>query len=171
MTVLFETTDSMPIPAVLISELRLNPQFLPVIASWFHSQRMLSGFLGTLVECERKLKAQFDSDDIPVTYVALVDGQAVGAASLVYYEFTDKNVVRVPWLTNVFVEPRLRELGLGNELVAFMERRAAEMEHKQVNLFTVDKRGFYQRRGWKFEYKARLSGRDVDIMSFGLGDC
>ena len=170
MTSLFEPTISELTPTVLISELRLYPQFLSVIAGWFHSQRTLGGFVGTLAECERKLAAQFESDDIPVTYVALIDGQAVGAASLVYYEFTNKDVVRVPWLTNVFVEPRFRELGLGNELVAFMERRAAEMEHEQVNLFTVDKRGFYERRGWNFEYKARLSARDVDVMSFGLGD-
>jgi len=170
MTVSFESSFSADTPTVFISELRLCPQFLSVIAAWFHSQRTLGGFVGTLAECERKLAAQFEGDDIPVTYVAQLDGAAVAAASLVYYEFTNKDLVRVPWLTNVFVEPKFRKLGLGNELVAFMERRAAEMAHRQMNLFTADKRNFYQRRGWNFEYKARLSGSDVDVMSLGIGN-
>jgi len=157
-------------PTFLIVELRLYPQFLSVIAAWFHSQRTLGGFVGTLAECERKLAAQFENADIPVTYVTLVDGKAVGAASFVYYEFTDKDLVRVPWLTNVFVEPKFRKQGLGNELVAFMEMRAAKLAHRQINLFTVDKRNFYQRRGWSFQYKARLSGSDVDVMSLALGN-
>jgi len=168
MTGSFDSICSQETPTFVIAELRLYPQFLSVIAAWFHSQRTLGGFVGTLEECERKLAAQFESDDIPVTYVTLVDGVAVGAASFVYYEFTDKDVARVPWLANVFVEPKFRRLGLGNELVAFMEQRAVEMAHRQINLFTVDKRSFYQRRGWCFEYKARLSGSDVDVMSLGL---
>lgn len=155
--------------ACLIAPMSTCRQHLKTVARWFHSERQLAGFAGSLSDCEAKLACQLDSPNLPFTAIAHIDGRAVGAASLVYYRFTENASPQIPWLTNVYVHPRYRGRGLGDRLVAYMEAFARQKDIVKVNLYTRDKRQFYQRRAWEFNYKARVSGRLVDVMSLNLG--
>ncbi len=144
------------------------PEHLKTIALWFHQERQLAGFSGSLSDAENRLRDQNPVEDIPFTAVALLDGLVVGAASLVYYQVTGAAEEGEPWLSNVYVIEASRNQGLGSQLVTYMEDFARHRAFTKLKLFTVDKRDFYQRRGWVFEHKARVGRRDVDIMSLNL---
>ena len=91
----------------------------------------------------------------------------VGAGSLIRYQ--SGNLSRTgAWLSNIYIAPDRRNKGYGNALVESLENIARQRGLLHLNLYTLDKRAFYARRGWLWQYKARISGRDVDVMQLSL---
>ncbi len=144
-----------------------HPQLLPQLARWHHSEWRKYSPSSSLDKRLRRLQRHLNDDPIPQTFVALDQGQLLGSASLVCYQFGPK-VVLEPWLSNVFVVENARREGVGNALVAHAEAYAARQGFTVMKLFTADKKAFYLRRGWIEERKARMSGYEVDILSLSL---
>lgn len=143
------------------------PQHVSPLVQWHHGEWRKYSPSASLEKRQRRLQQHLCDDPIPQTFIALLDGELVGSASVVFYHFGPK-VELIPWLTNVYVAESLRDLGFGSCLVEHAERYVAEQGFASMRLFTVNKKGFYLRRGWTAERKARMSGYEVDIMGLSF---
>jgi len=150
-----------------IQPLQCCSRFLPQLAAWHHEQWRRYSPASSLAKRQRRLREHLSPDPFPHTFVGLCDGELIGSASLVFYHFGPHSP-RVPWLTNVYVHPPWRGRGFGDALVARAESYVADQGFAILNLFTYDKKAFYQRRGWQPERRARMSGYEVDIMQLAL---
>lgn len=157
-----------------IVDLRSQPQWLEPVACWHH-QEWLKGRSNALELDEQQysldrrvtiLQAHLGQEPIPSTFVACVEGEPVGSASVVYYEFTAGK--RSEWLTNVYVQPAWRRRGIACRLVRHVCEYAAKQGVASIRLYTRDQCRYYERLGWQTVGKAVLNGNTVGILSLSL---
>jgi GNAT superfamily N-acetyltransferase len=88
-------------------------------------------------------------DEVPFTVVARLDDEPVGCLSLtaddVDAEFADQG----PWLSGMYVLPGARDLGIGRQLLADVERRAVDLGVTDLWAHTAEAERFYVRCGWQ----------------------
>lgn len=99
----------------------------------------------------------------PRSLIALVDGQAVGCASLLdddeVTDWTDRF-----WLGNVLVGAAHRRRGLGTALVQGIEALALELHITHLHLVTDTTADWYERAGWTVLGTADVHGRPMTVM-------
>jgi GNAT superfamily N-acetyltransferase len=83
-----------------------------------------------------------------VTFVALENGRAIGTASLDFEDLPPKPDL-TPWLASVYVLPDYRSQGIGEKLIAAVEREAVDKGFKHIYLHTSNRADFYAKRGWQ----------------------
>lgn len=130
---------------IKIKDLFEAPEYLPIIAKWnvaefwsdhpTMSEEKMAG-LYALAETNNK---------IPITLIALADGQLAGTASIVEND-DDKRTHLRPWLAAVLVHQTLRNQGIGSKLVNATLERAARLNIEQLYLGT-DSPEFYTKLG------------------------
>lgn len=99
----------------------------------------------------------------PRSLIALVDGQAVGCASLL----DDDEVTDWPdrfWLGNVVVRDAYRGRGVGAALVRAVEDLARELRITELHLVTDTSANWYERAGWTALGVADVHGRPMTVM-------
>lgn len=113
------------------------------------------------------LKAHLGQDSIPSTLIALIDGQPIGSASVIYYQFS-RNQFKSPWLTNVFVEENYRRQGIGRHLVEHACDLAKHAGVNRLQLYTHDKAEYYANLSWKIVRTGQVQRRPVAILEKSL---
>lgn len=102
-------------------------------------------------------------DEVPFTLIAFVDEQLVGSLSVCAddtdAEFADEG----PWLSGMFVRPPARDLGIGRQLVAEVERRATAAGHRTLWAHTAEAERFYVRCGWEVVRPKEPMRRDAVV--------
>jgi GNAT superfamily N-acetyltransferase len=91
--------------------------------------------------------AEAGRDAIPMTWVAIDDGRAVGAAGILEFDPDDFRD-RSPWLVGMIVAPDRRGEGIGAELVRAFERWTADAGFDRAWVATGPAEAFYQKCGW-----------------------
>jgi GNAT superfamily N-acetyltransferase len=86
-------------------------------------------------------------DDIPVTWVAIEDGSALGAVGVLRFDPDDFRD-RSPWLVGMIVAPDRRGEGIGSELVSTLEGWVASQGFDKLWVATATAEGFYRKCGW-----------------------
>lgn len=124
------------------------PDMAYVCAAWeFGEWCCLLGM--TFDESLKKFQSDATNSEMPLTWVAYVDGKSVGMASL-RPEDSQKHKNLSPWISNVFVHPFYRNQGIASSLVEFIAQTA---KHKynapKIYLTTEFGVGMYERLGWK----------------------
>jgi GNAT superfamily N-acetyltransferase len=124
-----------------------------------------SGFEAT----RRRFASWAASGGIPCTYVAVVDNEVCGSASLVDHDMSappERLEDLRPWLSGVYVKPERRKTGLGPALVTAVEEAAMELGHPHLYLYTgpVTAVKFYAPMGWEEILTARYEGKEVVVM-------
>ena len=112
------------LPTMTIEYLADHPEFLPTLAEWQHGEW---GYIrpGDTVEARlARLQASIGRDCIPLTVVAVANGQVLGSASLIRHD-VDTRLELTPWLAGVFVAPEHRRQGIGAQLVRRIMAEAA----------------------------------------------
>jgi GNAT superfamily N-acetyltransferase len=107
-------------------------------------------------------------DRIPLTLVAIDDGQLVGAGSIKLSE-DGTRVGLTPWLAGIYVKEDQRGKGLGIQIVTALEQIARELGVPRLYLSADNAEHFYLKLGWQVLDKVESFGvRDVALMSKDL---
>ena len=106
-----------------------------------------------------------DPDRVPLSLLALVDGQPAGTVNLVQTDSETRPDLH-PWLAALVVTPENRRRGVGTALVRELARHAARLGFHELYLGT-DIAGFYLRLGAERFQQVR---GDLCIMRLPLGE-
>lgn len=134
--------------------LREQPQFLDTLVLWLHNewlkqrpsrdQNPAEAYAKRRIQLQEHLGAQA----IPLTLVACQQGQPVGCVSLTRLASRNTAFARGLWLSNLFVMPSARGVGVGSALAQAAERQACILGEPELFLFTASAGRFYERQGW-----------------------
>ena len=141
-----------------------RPEALPQLAAWHHAEW---GFLhpgGTVAEAAEELRRHLVPAPIPTTFVALVDSEVVGSASLVERDLPERPDLG-PWLASLYVAPDHRRQGIGAALAERVVEEAARLGVPTLCLFTFDREGYYARLGWQRLGPESCRGHPVVVMT------
>lgn len=147
----------------LLSDL---PAALPLVAAWQHGEWGGLEPGDTLERREERLRAHLDGAGLPLTMVALADGNPAGCAGLVAEELSDYADL-TPWLSSVYVDPAWRGRGVGTALTLAVERKARDLGWSRLYLCTWTARSLYERLGWRPLRSFERGGRRIEIMVSG----
>lgn len=146
-----------------IEHLADNSSHLQTLAAWHHAQ---FGYLNPTVTIEQRLErltASAQREGLPVTFVAVSDGQLLGSASLLPRTITHEHLS--PWLSSVYVTPEQRNKGVGSALARHVVQAAASMGMETVYLFTPHSEAMYARMGWQVVEHTDYRGHRLTVMS------
>jgi GNAT superfamily N-acetyltransferase len=149
--------------ALRIDHLFRHPEHTRLVAGWIYNEFWL-GKPGYSVETfEGLLRRANDPDRIPVSLLALADGDPAGTVNLIHTDSESRPHLH-PWLAALVVVPEHRRRGIGKALVHFLVAEAERLGISRLYLGT-DIPGFYSGLG------ARLHEQITDtlcIMRFDL---
>jgi GNAT superfamily N-acetyltransferase len=125
-----------------------HPLLVPVVSGW-HFDEWSDRYPGTTrAAWTAELAGRCERDRIPITFVALVDSEAVGSASLVVCDM-DTKLDLSPWLAAVYVRPAFRHRGIATALVTHALVQARRFGVLQLYLWTDSAVSLYSRLGWR----------------------
>lgn len=99
----------------------------------------------TLEGLDAHLQTTHDPSRIPLSWIALVDGQLAGTINLIEND-DSKRTHLGPWLAALVVAKEFRGQGTGTQLVRTLLAEARRLGFSTV-YFGTDVRGFYERLG------------------------
>jgi GNAT superfamily N-acetyltransferase len=150
-------------PEVRIAYLADTPEIIPLIAGWHHNQ--WGQFIGARTYEQRitRLNEHLQRLAIPVMFVAWVNGQPVGSASLVANDMAALPEW-IPWLSAVYVLPEYRRQRIGARIVERVAAEATNLGYPRLYLYTLDQMHFYQDMGWQSSHTRFYRGHDMTVM-------
>lgn len=106
-----------------------------------------------------------DSSSLPISLVALADNdELVGVACVVKDEVLPDVQEPGPWVAAVFVHPAYRGRAVGKQLVNEAIRRARELGHTDVYLYTRSAADWYKTFGWERVRETHVHQYPVTVM-------
>jgi GNAT superfamily N-acetyltransferase len=150
-----------------IEYLANRPEFIPTLARWHYLEW---AYLrpGDSVEARiARLQGWSGRGEVPLTFVAVSDGELLGSASLVEHDM-DSRLELTPWLAGVFVAPQYRRKGIGAALVRRIMDEATSLHVSRLYLYTMDSTAFYANLGWALLEHTAYRGKEVSIMSYSI---
>jgi GNAT superfamily N-acetyltransferase len=151
-----------------------RPDAVDIVARWhFDEWGTEPGNVG-LEAVRRRIASWATQGGIPCGYIAVVDDEVCGSATLVDHDMSDppKGVeILRPWLSGVYVKAERRKTGLGPPLVKAVEQAANVLGQPKLYLYTAPAtaKKFYEPMGWDEILAPRYEGRRVVIMQKVLG--
>ena len=106
-----------------------------------------------------------DSSTLPISLAAITanDGLA-GVACVVRDDELPDAMEPGPWVAAVFVNPEYRGMAVGKQLVTEAVRRARELGHSDVYLYTRDVAHWYETFGWERVRETHIHQKPITIM-------
>jgi N-acetylglutamate synthase-like GNAT family acetyltransferase len=141
------------------------PSALSTLLEWQHREwgHLRSG--DTFEKRRARLQDSSNRDRIPLTVVALDDGEILGSASLVLHDM-ETRMELTPWLASVFVGEPYRRKGIGAELVRRIMDEAGKLDVSLLYLYTVHSEKFYAALGWTLQEHTSYREQKVAIMTY-----
>jgi GNAT superfamily N-acetyltransferase len=129
---------------IVFSSIVGHPELIDTVAGW------LWGFWGTPQNYDfyRSMVVHSKEDDIPLVYVAFVDGTPAGTVALLRADLFSRQDL-CPWLADLYVRPEYRSHGLGSALQGFALAEAKKRGYKEIYLYS-ELTGYYERNGWAY---------------------
>jgi GNAT superfamily N-acetyltransferase len=151
-----------------------RPDAIDIVARWQFDEWGTGPEEAGLEAGRRRLASWATDGGIPCAYVAVVDHEVCGTASLVDHDMSDppKDVENLrPWLSGVYVKPDCRKTGLGPALVKAVEDATDALGHPELYLYTAPATAekFYAPMGWNEILTLRYEGKWVVVMQKVLG--
>ena len=148
-----------------------HPHFAATLAIWHFEQWGRAGSPGYLEgdSVEQRLRLLREAANrrvIPTVFVALLDKQVVGSATLGASEMETRKDL-TPWLKDVFVKPEFRRRAIASMLVRRAVQEAADIGVPEMYLFTTGswREGLYAGLGWKVIDRPLYRDRERVLMS------
>lgn len=108
------------------------------------------------------LKKRFSKTKLPISLVALLDKQVIGAICLKDYEIEYEN--KTPWLASLIVDENYRNLGIGKLLINELIKIAKKLNYEELYLYTDNASEYYSRLNWS--YLDNIYNKDKRITIF-----
>jgi GNAT superfamily N-acetyltransferase len=144
-----------------------HPEHISRLARWHYHQWSYLFPGDSLKEWEARVRAHLGRNEIPTTFVAVTDQEAIGSASLIDHDM-DTRIHLSPWLAAVYVAPDHRRQGVGTALVRRVMREARTLDIPRLYLYTPDKESFYARRGWTVLERIQYRGYAQVVMALDV---
>lgn len=153
---------------ITIDYLKHYPQHVSCVAKWmfdtwghFHPGDDIS-------ITEAYVQKHLNNDSLPITYIALIDDKPVGTASLCETDGIRPGVM--PWLASLFVHPKYRQQGIGEQLIHHITKKATIMGFPNCYLLAFDETipEYYKRLDWQFIGMDQLYNSPVSVMKLNL---
>lgn len=140
----YGSQDVLLMPEIVFSNIRDRAEICEIVAQWLWS------FWGNPRNYEfyHSLVAHSKTDEIPMIYVAFMDGKPVGAVGLLRADLFSRQDL-YPWMADLYVHPEYRSRGIGSALQDFILAKAKELGYPSVYLYTP-LIGYYEKKGWEF---------------------
>ncbi len=149
---------------MLISQLLCHPQLIEPVAKMIYNEFWANVEDGmSVADLVAHLKTATQPEQMPLSLIALIDGQLAGTVNLIEND-DDKRAHLRPWLAAMVVREDLRGQGIGTALVNALLADARSMRIPTI-YFGTDGPGFYTRLG---AVKHEHVRDDFAIMKFQL---
>lgn len=147
-------------PAVLIRPLREAPEAGRVLAQAFKDA--WPDFFAEW-PAERIEREMFtEGSALPIILVASVDGRVAGTVAL-RARSVETHEHLGPWVTGLWVEPDLRGLGLGRDLLAAITEEAATRGFPAIYAVSNSARWLFDKLGWAALEEIAYHGEEVTL--------
>jgi predicted N-acetyltransferase YhbS len=144
-------------------------EHIPALAKLWYEEISLHWAPNPSVEkAHKKLIEHLNFNKMPMAFVALYDGQAVGMACLRENDGIRPGVT--PWLGSLVINPTYRGQKIGEMLINTVKEKAIELGHTILYLLAFDPTipNWYARLGWQAMGDDKLFGYRVNVMSISL---
>ena len=151
---------------MLIDYLAHHRAFIPEIAALSYREWTALFQAGGISQdqLEQMLTERAVTDRIPITLVALRDGELVGTGSIKLSEPGTKPGLS-PWLAGIYVKDAYRGTGAGAAIVGALEQKAAQLGIGTLYLSAGKAQGLYERLGWTvLEHLDSYGVKEVALM-------
>lgn len=99
------------------------------------------------------------------TFAAInVRGELLGVVTLIDDDGLPDATEPGPWVAALFVNPTLRQHGVGNALLQLATNRAMQLGYAQLFLYTLDQREWYEQKGWRYLRNSMLNNLPHIVM-------
>lgn len=122
----------------------------------------------SIEKAKQKLVGHMNHNKMPMAFIALLDGQAVGMACLRETDGIRPGVA--PWLGSLVVHPEYRGQKVGEALINIVKDQARNLGHQILYLLAFDPTipDWYTSLGWKHIGEDELFGHRVSVMSIAI---
>jgi GNAT superfamily N-acetyltransferase len=150
---------------IQIEYLADHVSLIPILAEWHHGEWRHLTPGETIADCARRLRESATRDGCPSTFVALLDGELLGSASLVAHDMEIRPNL-TPWLSALYVAPVRRRHGVGSALVQRVVQEAARLNVQTLYLFTTSNENemLYAKLGWSVRERVEYLGKRRVVM-------
>ncbi|MGE7916689.1 GNAT family N-acetyltransferase [Lysinibacillus xylanilyticus] len=108
------------------------------------------------------------ANELPITFIANVDGQCVGTVSVFENDWKERPQYK-PWLASLYVEPLYRSQKIGLYLIEELLKHLKKLGYTHVFLKTENASAYYEKRGWEhIETVLDEQNGNVDIFKYNL---
>lgn len=161
----------MSVAGVSIIPLTSCDAHLDCVAAWHHQECLRQGLSSNLQLRRSRLSLHLQGDNIPKSFIAVLNGQLIGCVSLVNYTYKSsaqpmpKVASEHPvWLSNLYVEPAYRRRGVAQQLINASTHYARRQSIPELWLSASDYTDYYAKRGWQVVRHTKLGGVRVNVM-------
>lgn len=141
-----------------------NPEFIPIIAKWYHDQWGSSAYVLSKENEEEKLHSFLNEKSIPLILTGIENKTLIGVAQLKEAEMKIFPSYRY-WLGGVYVDSKFRNRGVGRSLVLNAIDKARKLNIEKLYLQTeILNGGLYTKLGWTKIEEVVYNGTHVAVM-------
>lgn len=97
---------------------------------------------------ESLVKNSLQKDQLPLTFIALLDNQPVGTVGLWRSDLLSRQDL-FPWLSALYVKEEYRNRTIGQELQRFLTNYCRKKGYQELFLYT-DICNYYEKTGWQY---------------------
>ena len=154
-----------------IDRLADHPEAIPILKAWFETEWTPYYGPDGPGNAEQDLLRSCNRDVLPITMVALLEGEVCGTVALKHESVTTHGHLS-PWLAALLVAPAFRRRGVGEHLIAAVEEGARQLGFAYLYVGTGAGSGSpastLRRRGWEFIERGPYFASEVSIFRKAL---
>lgn len=153
---------------MIIDYLANHKQFIPEIADLIYGQwsdLFQADGIGK-DQLLAMLEVRANTKQLPITFVALMNGELLGTGSIKLEEPGTKAGLS-PWLAGIYTKQPYRGSGVGVQIVSALEAKARDLGVETMYLSVGSAVGFYTQLGWSIMEKQinSFGVKEVTLMS------
>ena len=135
---------------IQIDLLKNHPHVVPALVAMWHEGLGKIWVPDIPLELvEKRFFEHLNSDSLPLSYVAFIEGSPVGMCSLRMNDGIKLELT--PWLSSLVVVPQFQKRGIARSLINAVKEKARLLGYKRLYLFTLDHAlpQYYEKLGWQ----------------------
>lgn len=145
------------------------PQYIPQLAKLFYEEIGQHWVCNASIKrAEQRLIDHKNTEQLPLTFVALHDEQPIGMASLRKNDGIRPDLT--PWLGSLVVNPSFRGKQIGQMLIDAVKKQSKLFNYPDLYLFAFDQTipHWYAKLGWKTAGQDQFLNHPITVMKIAL---